>query len=251
LVQQTVFLLQSIWDVSTLREHILVTFYQWVKDGDSREDVQRKLKAIIQLGLLDEPALQSLDVDLKQVHWGQLTEFFCECYYRNRIRHPLPDVPSESLWAQLSSESNGGPLSVHPQQDKAVRFSVRAKLVPLEQRLFAHDGMYMDNRYEPDLDLLLQRGAILEGTAELIPGESRQCHANTARLWKQNQDTFAIVTGYALSEDRRQWRQHSWLICKQPTAGQHRIIETTTERVKYFGVVLTNDEAQVFVDREI
>jgi hypothetical protein len=251
LAQQTVFLLRSIWDVSTLRENILVTFYQWVKDRDSRTDVQRKLKAMIQISLLEESALQSLDVDLEQVHWGQLTEFFCECYYRNRFRRPLPDVPSDLLWAQLSAEDSLGPLSVHPQQDKAIRSSVRAKLVPLEQRLCAHGGMYMDNRYEPDLDLLLQCGEIFEGTVELVPGEPRQCHANTARLWQQNPDTFAIAIGYVISKDSQQWIQHSWLIRKQPTAEQHRIIETTTERIKYFGVILTDDEAQGFMAREI
>jgi hypothetical protein len=184
------------------------------------------------------------------VHWGQITEFFCECFYRKRVRRQLPDVPSEALWVRLSDEVSRGQLSVHPQQDKAIRSSVRAKLVPLEQKLLVHGGMYMDNRYEPDLDLLLQCGELIEGTVELVSGQSRQCHSNTAQRWDQNKGTFAIVTGYALSMEGQQWIQHSWLIRKQPTAEQHRIVETTLERAKYFGVVLAEDEAQIFARRE-
>ncbi|GLV59792.1 hypothetical protein KDH_66160 [Dictyobacter sp. S3.2.2.5] len=118
--------------------------------------------------------------------------------------------------------------------------------------MFAHGGIAMDNRYEPDVALLVQYGHIIEGTVELVPGKSRQCHYNTAQLWNQHKDTLAIVTGYVLfSEENRQWIQHSWLIRKHPTAEQPRIIETTLACIKYFGVILNEEQAHVFAKREL
>ena len=100
-------------------------------------------------------------------------------------------------------------------------------------------------RSEPYLDQLLAYGEELDGSVELVPGKAHDCHANSARLWRGNRAALAIATGYALSEDGL-WRQHSWIIRKYPTTKQPRILETTLTRVKYFGCILDDDEAEVF-----
>ena len=51
--------------------------------------------------------------------------------------------------------------------------------------------------------------------------------------------------GYALSEDGL-WRCHSWVV--QPMARTVRVWETTVKRVAYFGVVLTSEECEDFVE---
>jgi len=48
-----------------------------------------------------------------------------------------------------------------------------------------------------------------------------------------------IVTRYALSDDGM-WRQHSWVLVGE------RLVETTEEREQYFGVVLSDGEAEEF-----
>jgi hypothetical protein len=68
--------------------------------------------------------------------------------------------------------------------------------------------------YHFHLQLLLLRGKALDGAVELIPGEERNCHSNSARLWRESKEILALATGYALSEDGL-WRQHSWVMRKQ------------------------------------
>jgi tetratricopeptide (TPR) repeat protein len=118
--------------------------------------------------------------------------------------------------------------------------------LPLEQRLLVLGGRRMVPRYEPDLEPLLRRGEIFDEPVGFVPEEPHECHSNVAQLWNKQRTTVAIVTGYALSEDGF-WRQHSWLVRKYPKIGQARLLETTTRRVKYFGFVLTNDEAEQFL----
>jgi hypothetical protein len=48
-----------------------------------------------------------------------------------------------------------------------------------------------------------------------------------------------ITTGWALSDDGL-WRQHSWILRGKT------VIETTETRVRYFGVTLTDAEAEQF-----
>ena len=64
-------------------------------------------------------------------------------------------------------------------------------------------------------------------------------------LWYKNKDRCFIATGYALSEDGL-WRCHSWVV--QPMARTVRVWETTVKRVAYFGVVLTSEECEDFVE---
>jgi hypothetical protein len=246
MTQQTTSLLRSIWEISTWRDDLLATFDQWVQDGASRSNVKSKLKALIMANLTKQAVSRLRNIDPEQVNWDQVTEFLCLCFYRRRLRRPLPEVPPDATWEKLSDAYTWGPLSLHPQQDKSIRDTVSVPLVPLEQKLLVHGGTRMVYRYEPDLAALLKRGEAFDGPVEVVSGESRSCHSNAAQLWSENKDVLVIVTGYALSDDGL-WRQHSWLMRKPLTAGQHQIIETTIKRVKYFGFILNDTEAETFL----
>jgi len=88
---------------------------------------------------------------------------------------------------------------------------------------------------------LEERGEFSTVTGVPIEGLASQCHANTAALWLGD-EIEGIATGYALSSDGL-WRQHSWGL-----DGQGRIVETTEERIAYFGFELSFEEAQDFVE---
>jgi hypothetical protein len=77
--------------------------------------------------------------------------------------------------------------------------------------------------------VLLAEGTDVSGEgAEMRLGRARECHQNSAALVRQD-PTLVCHYGYALSDDGM-WREHSW--CVKPDGG---IIETTVERVAYFG----------------
>lgn len=127
----------------------------------------------------------------------------------------------------------------------------KRKFSPIEKlacRAFEHGGaVFLVQQHEPDLGRLLDRGEVFDGANPLrIDGKPSQCHQNAAWHWSDNDDTVEIVTGYALSSDGV-WRQHSW--CRQIADG--RIVETTEERVLYFGVRLSHEEAENFFDSQI
>lgn len=250
MVQQTTFLLRFIWATSTMKDDVLAAFEQWVQDGASRNDVKSKLQAMLERDFPEKATLCTNEVDLKQVNWDQCVEFLCTCFYRKHLRSPLPDIPPDHVWMTLTEQQNWGPLSLHPQQDKAIKETVPVPLFPLEQKLFALGGTRMVYRYEPDLKLLLERGETFYGTIELVSGDPHQCHFNVARLWNEQREIFSVVTGYALSEDGL-WRQHSWLLRGKSTVDLYHLIETTTSRIVYFGVSLTQAEAEVFYQRNI
>jgi len=238
-------LLRFLWDTQALQNEIWPTFEGWVQQGISRKDAKGRVKALVNVHLAEHPATWKSEVNLEQVNWDQFVAFLCQCFYQTRFRRPLPEVPSDELWMKLTDRHQWGALSLHPQQETAIRETVPMTLFPLEQKLLAHGGIRLAYRYEPDLQLLLKRGESFEERADLVPGESRQCHFNAARLWSAHKETLALVTGYALSEDGL-WRQHSWLLRQKPNPGEARLIETTIRRVTYFGVILTETEAERF-----
>lgn len=73
-----------------------------------------------------------------------------------------------------------------------------------------------------------------------VEGEDRDCHTNSAKLWRQRGEHLRIGTGYGLSPDGM-WRRHSWVM-----EGESEVIETTIPRDKYFGVILDDSQAEGF-----
>jgi hypothetical protein len=99
---------------------------------------------------------------------------------------------------------------------------------------------------EPDAKAILERGQLWYGDrVDMMPGQPSQCHLNSSYLWQANKDQFevAIATGYALTSDGM-WRQHSWVMLRRYRSV--RVIETTTQRIAYFGFVMTMEQAEKF-----
>lgn len=143
---------------------------------------------------------------------------------------------SNSFWFQ-NTVAEAKKMS--PEMDERL-FELKARLLD-----FAGDAVCLPG-YEEDLDDILEYGQFwLRYNAERMRGEACQCHANSARIWEQNQDKSVICTGYALSADGM-WRQHSWLIHRKPRS--NKIVETTRPRVLYYGFALTPDMCERFVD---
>jgi hypothetical protein len=93
---------------------------------------------------------------------------------------------------------------------------------------------------DPDLPRLIGAGLVMTGPVMLRIMKKNGCHENVSRIWASKQHKIAgIGTGYSLSDDGL-WRQHSWGIRR------NGIIETTSLRVKYFGVLLQNQYADLF-----
>ena len=88
---------------------------------------------------------------------------------------------------------------------------------------------------------LEERGEFSTVTGVPIEGLASQCHVNTAHLWLEGR-VQGIATGYALSDDGL-WRQHSWGL-----DDHGRIVETTEERIAYFGFRLNGSESREFAD---
>lgn len=109
---------------------------------------------------------------------------------------------------------------------------------------FSGDEVCM-TEFDEDAPKILKRGRFFYGSSYMRKGQDCQCHYNSARLWYKNKDRCFIATGYALSEDGL-WRCHSWVV--QPMARTVRVWETTVKRVAYFGVVLTSEECEDFVE---
>lgn len=99
---------------------------------------------------------------------------------------------------------------------------------------------------ERDVFDLLESGERFDGKAEMRLGESNQCHLNAAKIYMADIVKYAIGTGYALSSDGL-WRQHSWAFHVGSRDVLGRPIETTEERVLYFGLVLRDAAAVGFV----
>ena len=109
---------------------------------------------------------------------------------------------------------------------------------------FGGDEVCM-TQFDEDTPKILERGQFFYGSSYMRKGQACQCHYNSARLWYENKDRCFIATGYALSEDGL-WRCHSWVV--QPMPRTIRVWETAVKRVAYFGVVLTNEECEKFVN---
>lgn len=117
------------------------------------------------------------------------------------------------------------------------------ELRPLIDRILGLAGLtVLTPVVEEHLRPLLERGEVFSGRDPVrMTGAAIQCHMNTARLWEANRSEVSIVTGYALSDDGI-WRQHSWGFMK----GTGRVVETTEDRLLYYGCRLTDEESEQF-----
>lgn len=116
------------------------------------------------------------------------------------------------------------------------------ELLPLRKKLLSMGGEEIVPRYEGDLDEIMRRGKMIRKNVRFIDGSPGSCHSNVAILYQRG--GIKIVTGWALSDDGL-WRQHTWGI------DNNGIIETTEVRDKYFGFILNDTEAELFVDRNV
>lgn len=103
---------------------------------------------------------------------------------------------------------------------------------------------------DADIDALLLRASFFLGTEiTLVVGAESACHMNSAIFWLNHENSCHLMTGYALSDDGI-WRQHSWcLLYKDLSSGEEIIpcvVETTVERLLYYGFKLNTDEATLF-----
>jgi len=100
------------------------------------------------------------------------------------------------------------------------------------------------NGFDEDTPALMIRGDFyLSEDAEFRKGENCRCHGNSAAIWKEDDERYCIMTGYAMSNDAV-WRQHSWVWDNE----NERIIETTEDRLLYYGFKMTHKECVYFHD---
>lgn len=116
-------------------------------------------------------------------------------------------------------------------------------------RSFGGEEVALSND-EPDLEAIMTRGQLwYDDNLLLKKGRRNGCHGNSSRIWekaqKENNPNIYLATGYALSDDGM-WRCHSW--CVDTSNEETRIIETTVERLLYFGFVMTEEEAKQFLE---
>ncbi len=117
-----------------------------------------------------------------------------------------------------------------------------SELLPLRKKLLNIGGDEVVPMEEIHLDLLLERGHIIEHSSRrtVEGGIDSRCHQNSAFLYQENEEITHIGTGWCLSPDSL-WRQHSWGMV------DNEIIETTVKRDIYYGVLLKGQEAEDYI----
>lgn len=179
----------------------------------------------------NSPIIEPKQVDKERIKCNKMDEEWIKTIRRNRqfwfteyqfrfedfLPHQLPYVPKV--------------LSL---RDRLLTFGGEQACMPVIDR---------------DVDDILTRGQFWYGDIlKMKKGEPCQCHYNSANLWDRNRENVKIVTGYALTVDGM-WRQHTW--CLQVKPRKNIILETTEERICYFGYVLTDTEAEKFFNSNI
>jgi hypothetical protein len=106
-----------------------------------------------------------------------------------------------------------------------------------------HDGALVVPPMQPDLMMTLigDHGSVIPDSVRIVcrPGARSECHANAVALWRRG-EAIAIGTGFALSDDSL-WREHSWAWSEMG-----ELIETTEQRVRYFGLRFEGEGAELF-----
>jgi hypothetical protein len=127
-------------------------------------------------------------------------------------------------------------------------FAADPRRAELERRLLELGGtLALLFLPDPQIGELLDRGGYFPGAGSLMwRGLPSACHTNAAMMLVQTRGSVRIAFGYALSTDGL-WRQHSWGV----DAEDGRIIETTERRVRYYGLILNDDETLLRLLAEI
>jgi hypothetical protein len=116
------------------------------------------------------------------------------------------------------------------------------EIIALREKLLEIGGVEIVALPDEDIPSLVRKGEMMDGPVTRRPMRVSRCHHNVADLWRgkrKRSRIIAIATGYALSDDGL-WRQHSWALTNSG------IIETTEPRVRYFGVTLSGQAANIF-----
>lgn len=167
---------------------------------------------------------------------------------------PPPLNPSQSSVAPEARTENSEPRVSKLDPERKAFFAERLAqfaaeqpgLRTLRERLLDLGGEEMVPLPEPDLAKILARARSWSGKdAELRAGRASDCHANASRLWRGDARRHRIVTGYALTDDDGLWRQHTWAL------DGDQLVETTEARSAYYGVILTEKEAQKFAESNL
>lgn len=118
-------------------------------------------------------------------------------------------------------------------------------LVRLRNRLLKEGGEEVVPNKEPDLEILLNQGHVIQPIEVLNYNmQDSQCHRNARALYLDDASVTDIGTGWALSDDGL-WRQHSWAMRGD------EIVETTQDRVLYYGIILEGDELERFIKMNV
>ena len=183
-------------------------------------------------------------------------------------------IPMDKEWKETISENKwwatgydlnkiGGIKEINKPENEMIK-----KLLSLREILLKDYGgeEVCLPAHDQDIDKILNRGLLFvindenKDVGQLVHydeiiGLPSQCHRNSCYLYKceeiQAEYEYAvkIMTGYALSSDGM-WRQHSWCICDigEDYIEDSIIIETTEERIAYFGFIMNEDECQEFCE---
>jgi hypothetical protein len=94
----------------------------------------------------------------------------------------------------------------------------------------------------PYLHELVAGGRLFNERVRLQRAGPGPAHGNAAQLWGHHFDRFHLVTGFALGTDGC-WVPHGWAVGPEGRKGTAYLYETTQRRERYYGYILTHDEA--------
>lgn len=131
------------------------------------------------------------------------------------------------------------------------------KMFALRDRLLEFGGEEVCLPAPDDRDAIVERGsfcsAIMEcgqffyGDGEhvsFVPdGNFARCASDAANVENKCADSGRMCAGYGLTSDGM-WRQHVWFVF--PEKEDWHIVEFAAPHVAYFGVILTDEEADKF-----
>jgi hypothetical protein len=96
---------------------------------------------------------------------------------------------------------------------------------------------------EPDLEKILEEGRRFPGKSKTIRGEPSTA-TRTVRRAGMKTGNFARYAQDTLFPKDGMWRQHSWVYTNDGV-----VVETTEKRVQYFGFIMTEEECEIFWER--